>query len=299
MPDPKKHDPPANPRRSAESIVTVAVPARDRNEAIQTLSSIASGSLTGTGITFRTDIEAIRNHYESQVRSMRLELSSKRAQGMSEAEIRSWSIAERNRIVNEMRVRQGRVSKVVLDARDYYKYGPGARTEQNLANRARNSLKFKASGLSLDTYLVERAMSPNSGITEAVIRSGKYLKNGGKILVPLGIGMSVVNVVNAPKGERLLVAGEEGSSWVGGAVASEAVVAAMIVLAPETGGLSLLGIGLIAGVGGGALSGWGFHRLFFTSHPHAQASVQQTGSLPATMVQPGLPPSPIPRWRVK
>ena len=43
---------------------SIAVPARTHGEAVQTLTGIAGGSMLGTGYTFRTDIEALRNAYK-------------------------------------------------------------------------------------------------------------------------------------------------------------------------------------------------------------------------------------------
>ncbi len=173
--------------------------------------------MLGTGYTFRTDIEALRNAYKLQVDQLDAEVAAKRARGMSDAEIRPWAGA---------------------------------------------------------------------------LRTGRYLRYGGKVLVPLGIAASAYAVYEAPKGEKLKTAGVEGASWAGGAIASEGVGAALLVLAPETGGLSLLGIALIAGVGGGMFSGWGAHKLLFSNHPHAQSSVEQNGMLPAHMVQTLMPPPP-------
>ena len=271
---------------------SILVPACDRNEAIQTLSALGGGSLLGAGKTFRADIEAIRNEYERQVGLLAAEVAEKRARGISDAQIRPWAIAERVRIMRAMRLRQGRVARLILEGRDVRQYGWGGRSESNLVNRALDSKKFQQSGLTLDDYLIRGSMNPNAGITESAVRAGKYLKYGGKILVPLGIAGSVYAVATARPGDRLKVAGEEATSWAGGALASEAAVALMI-LAPETGGLTLLGVALIAGGVGGGLSGWGFHKLFFTNHPQAQHVVQSTGTLPASMVHSVMPPPPV------
>lgn len=275
---------------------SIKVPACDRNEAIQTLSAIGGGTALGAGKTFRTDIEAIRNEYKSRLSLLAEEIAAKRAKGVPDAEIRPWAIAERTRIAQTARV-GGRVSTVVLEMRDAMKYGRGARTPENLVQKTLLNPKFRDSGLSLDEYLIRSAVRSNTGITESVIRAGKYLKYGGKILVPLGIAGSAYAVATAKPEDRLKAAGEEGASWVGGAVASEAAVALMVVLAPETGGLTLLGVALVVGAGaaGGGLSGWGFHKLFFTNHPQAQHVVQSTGTLPASMVHAVMPPPPVTR----
>jgi len=71
----------------------------------------------------------------------------------------------------------------------------------------------------------------------------------------------------------------------------------MLVLAPETGGLSLLGIALVAGIGGGMFGGWGAHKLLFSNHPHAQSTLKQSGALPPHMVQTLMPPPPAGQHR--
>ncbi len=279
---------------------SLRVPAASQAEADQTLAGIAGGSLLGTGQSFRTDIEGIRNEYKRQIAVLDQEITAKRAAGVADAEIRPWAVAERTRIARSMRWRQGPVASVALEARDWMPpvegrfrnlggYGWGGRSAANLEARALSGSKFPESGLSLDAYLIRGAVSPNTGISEAALRAGKYLKSGGKVLVPLGAAVSAYEVYEAPAGEKLQTAGVEASSAAGGYVASELAVALMIAAAPETGGLSLLGIAFVAGTGGAMFSGWGAHKLFFSKHQSAGAYVKQGTPVPGHLVQPTMP----------
>ena len=66
---------------------TIRVPVTHSEEALQTLTGIAGGALWGTGITFRTNIEAMRNEYTQQINALKSEIATKRAQGVPDAEI--------------------------------------------------------------------------------------------------------------------------------------------------------------------------------------------------------------------
>jgi hypothetical protein len=172
-------------------------------------------------------------------------------------------------------------------------YGIGGRTDANLVRKALGNPKFHESGATMDEWLISGSVRPNSVVTGSAARAGEYLRVGGKILLPLGIAASAYDVYKAPKGEKLQTAGVEGASWAGGALASEGTVALLLVLAPETGGLTLLAAAAIAGAGAGWFSGWGAHKLLFSNHPHAQSSAEQTGSIPAYMIQSTLPSPPF------
>jgi hypothetical protein len=310
MPTPQPNHQPnsiaqAHPDSHHRRARTIKVPARDHGEAIRTLEAIGSGSTLGIGTTFLTNVDKIRDSYNQQVGQLKVEIDAKRASGVSDAEIAPWATAERTRIARGLRIRQGPAATVALEARDWLPqkmpaalkrfegYGIGGRTDANLIRKALGNPKFRASGATMDEWLISGSVRPNSVVSGSAARAGEYLRVGGKILLPLGIAASAYNVYKAPKGEKLQTAGVEGASWAGGALASEGTVALLLVLAPETGGLTLLAVAAIAGAGAGWFSGWGAHKLFFSNHPHAQSSAEQTGSIPAHMIQSTLPSPPI------
>ena len=193
----------------------------------------------------------------------------------------------------KVRVRQGPAATVVLEARDYAQYGWGGRNEENLKQRALRGDRYVPSKMSLDEYLIRGATSSNTGVSDAVVRASSYLRAGGKLLIPLGVGLSLYAVAEAPSGSKLKAAGEEGAGMAGGALASEAAVVLMIVLTPETGGLFLFGIALVAGMGGGGLASWGAHRILFPAHEGLPLSALHTGLLPSHSITPHMPPPPI------
>ncbi len=309
MPDPQHSHPHAssahthdgNPRRAR----TIKVPARDHGEAIRTLEAIGSGSTLGVGTTFLTDLAKLRQAYKQRVEQLAAEIAEKRAKGIPDAEIAPWASAERTRIARSVRIQQGPAAAVALEARDWLPqkmppslkhlegYGLGGRTESNLISKAHSNPRFRASGVSMDEWLISGAVRPNPAVSASAERAAVFLGRGGKILVPLSLAASAYTIYKAPEGEKLQTAGVEGASWVGGTLASEGTVALLLVLAPETGGLTLIAAAVVAGGAAGWFSGWGAHKLLFSNHPHVQSSAEQTGTIPGHMIQSTLPSPPI------
>ena len=140
---------------------SIRIQAPTHEEAVRTLSGIASGSMLGVGQSFRNDIETIRAEYKLQIAALDAEMQARIVRGVPDAEIRPWATAERTRIAHAMRLRQGRVATVLLNARDRMPpmpgplnnlggYGADGRTTAGLKRRALASEKFRNSGLSLD-----------------------------------------------------------------------------------------------------------------------------------------------------
>ncbi|NYF78802.1 hypothetical protein [Granulicella arctica] len=269
------------------------MPGRTKADGLQFLRSVAGGSTAGTGTTFMRDLEMLRLDYNTQVSMMDAKITVMRAEGKAPAEIAQWAVAERLRIARSIRWRQNPGAVVSLEMRDYYQYGFGGRSLGNLSRRVLNSNKVLEPKFSLNETLIKASMRPNEAVTGGAARAAEYLRFGGPILLTLGAGLSIYNVESAAPEDRGRVAAEEGGSWLGGWILSGAAVALCLVLAPETGGLSLAGIGFVAGIAGGVGGSMAADKIYYSSHAHLIPSMRQTGVIHPGMMQSSMPHPPV------
>lgn len=114
--------------------------------------------------------------------------------------------------------------------------------------------------------LAQESGRPGSGVKILSIRAnpsgllggvgGALLKWGGRAAVVIGAGLAVKDVLTAEGPHRRETQGKAFGAFAGGTVAGAFAVGMCIGLGVATGGLAILGCGLVAGVLGGLGGGW-------------------------------------------
>src|SRR6266850_1947989 len=189
MAEPQEQQPQQPPR--VPSVVRLRVPGRDQQEATLFLESLAAGGGVGTGRALGVDFVRIRSDYEREVARLIEGVNTQRGQGRTVQEIADWAVRERRGIATRMRMRQGVGATVMFEVRDNIQYGLGGRTVDNLSRR------YSARGLTGDTLaeqMIKGALSPNTGISENVLRSARYLRYGGKVILVVGVTAGAVEL---------------------------------------------------------------------------------------------------------
>ncbi len=107
-----------------------------------------------------------------------------------------------------------------------------------------------------DQYLLKSATRPNTKINSASFKVGKYLKNGGRVAVVVGVALSAHTILTAEEYRLEEVISREAGSFVGGALATSATVGICMIFGILSGGWGLLAVGIIAGAGGSIIGGY-------------------------------------------
>ena len=215
-----------------------------------------------------------------------------RRAGASEAEVAQTVVRERTSFARMTRLQQGPGATVVLEARDWNKYGMGGRTYSNLARKADADIargaKY-AKGLTREEVLISGAMRPQALLKPQFLEAARYLKYGGPIMLVLGAGLTAQEIASAPKQDRNRVIAEEAGGFVGGELAAEG--AAIALLTVGTGGLGLVAIAGVAlvGVAGGVAGSWLADKLYYAHQANVTQQAQTTGQVPFWSIRHFLP----------
>ncbi len=251
------------------------LPARNVFDGAQFLDDIGAGMLgsSSTMLWMGHQIPIIRNQYEQGIQELAEEVAKRKALKQSAEEIARYAVRERRNIALRTRARLP-ISLLTLEVRDWHKYGIGGRTYRNVS--AYTSRKYGLSGTRLQSRLIKGALSSNAAITQKALRGARYLRHGGRILVPLSLAVSGAYIASAPEGEMERVIHEEVGAFTVGAVTTMGAVAVFGIV---TGGWGLLAIGVIAGVAGGIGGGEVGRRLYYSKQRNIERKVNQTGQV--------------------
>ncbi len=244
------------------------LPVQSERDAEELLSIIGSGTTAGTGYRLKRlgfDLPRIRAEYEAEVANLVREVASRRGT-MSTKELARWVSGERVRIARSMRLRVGLSSTVVLEVRDNIKYGIGGRTFGNMQSYYEGK---GASGEAVFEKVVTGATSPNTEISQSVVRGAIFLKWGGRVILAIGLTATAYRLLTTPEEQLPAVIEEEAVSWTGGIVGSgmgsDAAMALCLVLGIATEGFGLLACGLIGGIGGGLFGSHVTTRIYYSN----------------------------------
>lgn len=270
---------------------TCSLPAETPREAADLLEAIGSGGMLGTGMRIwhtGAVMPKIRIDYERRLQGLVAEVGERRARGQAPRAIADWVVEERRQIANGSRWRTGVDTRGIFEIRDWAEYGVGGRTMRNLERRY---VVRGFSGEALSEKLIQGALHPNTGISASAIRGARYLRNGGRVLVPFGVAVTAYTVVTAPQEDLPRVIAEESGSFLGGTVGSGVAVTACLVFGIATGGWGLLACGVVGGIAGGAAGATAANRLYYSTNAWIENDVLNTGVVPASTLVASPPPS--------
>lgn len=279
---------PAHPPSSFQ----LRVPGHNSRQAHEFLASVHGGSLAGAGRAASVDFAGLRNAYETHAHELQGKVDAMRQAGSSEAEVAQTVVRERTSFARATRLRQGPGATVVLEVRDWKKYGVGGRTYGNLAQKAEADIARGAKytkGLTRDEVLIRGAMRPQALLSPQFLEAARYLKYGGPVMLVLGAGLTAHEIASAPKQDRNRVIAEEAGGFIGGELAAEG--AAIALLTVGTGGLGLVAIAGVAAVGvvGGVAGSWLADKLYYAHHAHVVQQARSTGQVPSWSIRHFLP----------
>lgn len=233
----------------------VTVPARSDGEALAYLLAVAGG-IGGAGsrmLLAGSTAEMIRSKYNASLTRVEAEIARQQTllgPNPSERvfkEFVDWARRQRVRIARVWRIPSGPEVMVVAEVRDWAKYGAGGRTLNNLLAYAER--REGKTGVAALESVLKGATRSNKKITEQVVKATRFLRHGGAALSVLGIGLSAIEVCQAPPERRVDVAGEAFAGFAGGAVVGGVATAILVFAGPP--GWVLIGVGFLAGVAGG------------------------------------------------
>lgn len=210
-------------------------------------------------------IPQLRMEYKLRLTKLNSEVSAKQGT-MPEADLEKWASDERTKIARDIRLKQGPIPSAVLEVRDWKEYGIGGRTQKNIQARMQKGPAVK-NPAKAHADILERTTSSNTKVSDTAIRGARLLKGTGRVFFVVGLGMSVSNIVMAEPGKRAAVAKREAVFAGGSTLGAEVGVAICLGFGFTSGGLGLLGCGL---VGGGA-GGYAADRLVYPVHPDMAA----------------------------
>jgi hypothetical protein len=268
---------------SDTEVCYLTVPGRNRDEAVQFLQSVGAGGGLGTGSALNIDLQRIRLDYESQIAALARGVQERQAQGWTAEAIAQWVSTGRTSIARTMRLRQGIGPTAVLEIRDNLQYGLGGRSFPNIWKR------YAQPGMTTEEIagkVIDGSLRSNTGISETALKSARYLRYGGRVVIVLSVGLSVYEIAHAKEADRPRVVYEQAGGFLGGYLLSSSAVAAVAVFGIVTGGWGLLAVGLLAGAAGGLAGSWAGDKIYYSTHPDLQHVADTTGLVPAHMIHP-------------
>jgi len=275
-----------------ESRYRMSLPVETASEAIDFLSQIG-GETAGTGRGMRRvgiDAPKIRAQYKAEVEALVRQIADRLEQGQSPNDVARWASEQRRQIVNRMRSGSGLTTRAVYEIRDWRKYGRGGRTYDNLTRYYRNQ---GVPAGDINSRILSGAQRSNTGVN-AAMKGAAYLRHGGRVLIVVGVTISVARIWNASEEELPRVISEELGGFIGGGLGASAGVGLCIVFGIATSGWGLLACGVVGGGAGGwigsELSGAAADKIFYTDNSIPESQLGQIGiEIPANEIY-DLPP---------
>lgn len=260
-----------------------SLPATSPENASQFLEVVGSGGTLGTGAVLQrlgVNIPLIRTEYEQEIRRLVAEVERRRAEGQSPVQIARYAVEERRRIANRMRWRSGAGTRVLFEIRDWAEYGPGGRSHRNVERRY---LRRGHRGTQLHEQMVRGATKPNQGISGTAVRGARYLRHGGRVIVVMSVATTAYVLLTTPEEELPRVLSQEAGGLLGGALGGSAGVGVCLVFGIATGGWGLLACGVAGGFAGGLAGTYAADRVYLSTVPEPEVSVNATGVLDAAL----------------
>lgn len=267
---------------SSKDIFRCSLPAASEQEALDFLEIVGSSGSIGIGTQlWRTGLKMpeIRLKYHHYITSLINEVKDRRRARQSPHQIAQWVVNERRKIANKMRWESGGGTRVIFEIRDNIEYGLGGRTYNNLEKRYKGR---GYSGVALDEKLISGASNPNTGMTDTAIKGARYLRDGGRVIVVLSLGITAYTFLTAPQEKLEQLFYQEVGGFAGGALGSGFGVSACFVFGIATSGWGLLACGFVGGIGGGFLGSNVGNRVYRSRQSNIEMKVQQTGVLNST-----------------
>jgi hypothetical protein len=248
---------------------------------LETVSSGAAGA-GGRQLLMGSTFEPIRQMYaahDAQIAAMtqsRLAALGPKPTVAQLTELAQWASQQRANSARLWRLPTGPDIGLMLEARDWQKYGTGGRTLPNLMNR---NLRANP-GLSTEQNLrrvIGTVGKTNPEVNLGVLRTARALRAGGSVLLVAGLGLTAYEYSQTPQAQRSEFLKREGAGFVGGAVA--AGLATALVLTFGLPGLVVIGIGVVAGMAGA----WAGQQIYLAaSGSGAQTQAHGTGIIQAS-----------------
>lgn len=268
---------------------TLLLPAENEKDAALFLESLQYNNINFLGTGYRMwnlgiSIPQIRREYIHFDKQLANRLKIRTEQGIySENDLAKWVVDERTKIARRLRLRgmarQGLPSFIIYETRDALKYGMGGRTYPNMVNYAQK--KGYNTVAKADQYLLKSATRPNTKISSASLKVGKYLKNGGRVGIVVGVALSTHTILTAEESQLEVVISREAGGIIGGSLATSATVGVCLVFGIVTGGWGLLAVGLIAGTGGGIIGGYFCEKTYHYIGPNVVTRTVKKGVIAA------------------
>lgn len=238
----------------------LSVPGNDLASAVAFLEELG-GPTAGAGRAMdRIGVEApkLRKMYKIEIDAMVSQIARRLSGGEPKESIARWASAERVRIAERARASSGVVGRAVYTIRDWRKYGSGGRTWANVEKRY---MAKGVSGEAMYDHIIKGAQKSNATVDSAALRGAAFLKNGGRVVLLVGVGISAARILSAREHELPRVIGEEAGGFLGGNAGAGLAIGACMIFGVATGGWGLLACGAVGGIGGGMLAEYGAGRL--------------------------------------
>ncbi|ASP32772.1 hypothetical protein [Labrenzia sp. VG12] len=242
------------------------VPADTAGEATDFLSQIGGGMAgTGRGMT-RIGIESpiLRDHYHIELKNLAKGIADRAREGQSDHQIARWVVEERLRIARRLRAMATPATRPLYIIRDWRKYGFGKRGYDSQVN---HYLRQGIPEQDVDSRILRSASKSNPKVNTAM-KGAAYLKHGGRVLLVIGVSVSIARIWNADEHELPRVISEELGALAGGGIGAAVGAGACIIFGVTTAGWGLLACGVVGGgLGswlGSELGGNTADRLFYT-----------------------------------
>ncbi|WP_141699304.1 hypothetical protein [Candidatus Thiosymbion oneisti] len=139
------------------------------------------------------------------------------------------------------------MAQTIYEIRDWREYGRGGRTSPNMV-RYYQKQGVPRSGI--PGRILSGAQRSNLGVN-AAMRGASYLKNGGTVLIVVGVALSAARIWNASDEELPRVIGQELGGFIGGGLGAGAGIGVCLVFGIVTSGWGLLACGVVGGLAGG------------------------------------------------
>jgi hypothetical protein len=249
------------------------LPAEDPVAAEEVLRAMFEGGAAGSGqgmARLGVDMPRLRAEYERELQQLIARVEEMKRSRMPAREIARFAVRERRHIATRIRLRQGPLPLIGFEIRDWAKYGVGGRTFGNMERRA-GQQGFK--GPAADAKLTRGATTPNVEITESMVRGAKYLKQGGRVILVIGISATAYRLLTASEDELERVLYEEAGGWIGGGLGSGAGVGLCLVFGIASGGWGLLACGIVGGLAGGAGGAYAGGKLYYSQNRSVEHTV--------------------------
>lgn len=265
------------------------IPAKDEKNAVLFLDSLQENNIGFLGPGYRMwnlgiSIPQIRAEYIRLDQQLANRLKSRiNMNQYTDHQLAKWVVAERTKIANRLRIqgalRQGFAPLVIYETRDRMIYGRGGRSYPNMVKHAKS--KGYKTIAEADQYLLKSAVRPNTKISSSSLKVGRYLKNGGRVAIVVGVAMSAHTILTAENQQLERVIASEAGSFIGGSIASGAAIGICLVFGIVTGGWGLLAVGIVAGVAGGAVGGYMGEKTYQYIGPNTITGTAKKGIIKA------------------